>query len=195
MNYKKSFRYMNADFNGDFEPKLALARDWLKDWQNKHNNLFVCGTPGCGKTYLAMSFLNELAKNAPKYPSYAGNPEWWDLEGVEYITASALFDVIKQNFNPKNDWAEETVVKITRTKLLILDELGLGYGTDSESIELTKILDYRWKEGLPTVFLTNLSMSGVGKYLKDRAKDRAMDGADYVEIKSTTRRNKAKEIG
>lgn len=197
MNYKKDFRYANAEFNGDFSEKLMKAREWLRDWRNKHNNLFICGNTGCGKTYLAMAFLNELAKTSHKYESYRNNPEWWDIEGVEYVVSKKLFDTIKLKFasdQTQKSWAINQIKAYARASLLMIDEFGLGYGTDSELIELTDLLDERWRKGLPTVFLSNLSISVIGNYLKERAAQRAFDGAEYIEIKDKTHRIKPKEL-
>lgn len=198
MHYRKEFRYQDADFNGEFTPKLAKARDWLKDWRSKHNNLFVCGNTGCGKTYLAKAFMNELCKTSKKYPAYNGYAEWWDVEDVEYVVSKNLFDTIRTRFSSdKNlsETAKATVFNWSNARLLIIDEFGLGYGTESELIELTELLDTRWQKGLSTVFLSNTNMAGLAKYLKDRAAQRAFDGADYVEIKETeTLRKKPKEL-
>lgn len=201
MFYKKDFRYENADFNGNFTDKLAKARDWLKEWQTKTNNLFVCGSVGCGKTYLAMAFLNELAKKSRYIPPYDTAEQhydgFWDIENVEYIVSKQLFDTIKRKFSTNAQVASDArddIYTYSNIKLLIIDEFGLGYGTESETIELTELLDYRWKKGLATVFLSNLGMKALGDYMKDRARQRAFDGADYVEIKGSSLRTKPKEL-
>ena len=197
MFYTKEYRYKDADFNGEYSEKLTKARDWLKDWRNKHNNLFICGTTGCGKTYLAMAFLNELSKDSKHFEATETLREWWNVENVEYVASKQLFDTIKCKFSTKLEVAQEArsaVYTWTKTQLLILDEIGLGYGTDSELIELTEMLDYRWKNGLPTVFMSNLSIQGLMDYFKNRASQRAFDDAEYVEIKSHTMRKKPKEL-
>ena len=197
MYYRKEYRYQDADFNGKFDEKLVKARDWLANWKEKHNNLFVCGGVGCGKTYLAMAFLNEQTKTAEYIRGDGSCAPFWCLDDIEYVISKKLFDTIRKQFSKDvavSQEAKNDVFVYTKTKLLIIDELGLGYGTESELIELTDLLDARWKNGLPTVFLSNLDMKGLANYLGDRCRQRAFDGAQYVESDSKTHRSKPKEL-
>ena len=148
-----------------------------------------------------MAFLNELSQNSRYVPPYdtAGKQHdgFWVIEDIEYVVSKNLFDTIKRKFSTNSQIASEArddIYTYNNTKLLIIDEFGLGYGTESELIELTELLDYRWKKGLPTVFLSNLGIKALMEYLKDRASQRAFDGANYVEIKDSTMRKKPKEL-
>lgn len=196
MYYQKTFIYENADFNGDFSPKLAKVRDWLKTWRTQHKNLFVCGNCGCGKTYLAMAFLNELSKSTSPISIPTGEQLFY-IPDIEYTTSKALFDTIRRKFSRDFEIqrrAEDDTWQFTVCKLLIVDEFGLGYGTESELIELTELLDERWKAGKPTVFISNITMQEIAKYLGERGRQRAFDGASYVEITDTVKRTKPQEL-
>lgn len=196
MYYRPDFKYKDADFNGTFSEKLTKARDWIRNYKEHHNNLFVCGSTGCGKTYLIMAFLNSLCSEDNFIEGGEYCKDFWSLP-VEYIPSKELFDTIKRKFSKDTgvaDDAKDDLYRIYNTDLLIIDEFGLGYGTESELIELTELIDHRWKKGLPTVFLSNLGMKLLGEYLKDRARQRAFDNADYVEIKDSSMRKKPKEL-
>lgn len=148
-----------------------------------------------------MAFLNDLCKDSKYVPPYESSGQkregFWVIEDVEYIVSKELFDTIKRKFSTNSQTASDArddIYTFDNVKLLIIDEFGLGYGTESELIELTELLDYRWRKGLPTVFLSNLGMKSLTEYMKDRATQRAFDDANYVEIKDSTMRKKPKEL-
>jgi len=198
MNYRKQERFIHADFNASFDPKIEKVKKWLEEWETQKNNLLVCGSSGVGKTWIIMAFLNWLAEQAQLNESKFGNfYTSKDFDNIEYTTAKEFFDTIKLKFSAKSDTRENSenmIWKWERVKLLIIDEMGVQYDTKSEMIELTDIMDNRWRNCLPTIFITNLSMKGLGELLGERARQRIFDGAGYIEFDSKTQRNKPKEL-
>ena len=56
MNYRKTERFIEADINADFEPKIQKVKDWLLKYKEFKNNLIISGMSGTGKTWVIMAF-------------------------------------------------------------------------------------------------------------------------------------------
>jgi DNA replication protein DnaC len=59
--------------------------------------------------------------------------------------------------------------------LLILDEVGMQYGSEGEQVILTDVIDQRYRDMLPIIILTNQDRKGLAEYLGHRAFDRLRD--------------------
>ena len=65
--------------------------------------------------------------------------------------------------------------------LLILDEVGIQFGTDAEKMLLFDVLNDRYEKRRPTLLLSNLTLSEVRGYLGERVFDRLReDGGEVV---------------
>lgn len=198
MNYRIDYRYKDATLDGEFIEELIKVRDWLKDWETKHDNLIICGGAGVGKTWIIHAFFNSFLENATFLEDKKGGFYYSkELEKIEYTRSKDFFDSIKLKFakdTQLREYAENRIWTWQRCRLLIIDEFPGSYETESEKIELMDIMDTRWRKGLPTIFLTNLKMKGLGDYLQDSLRQRIFDGASYVEIDEKTQRNKPKRL-
>jgi DNA replication protein DnaC len=121
--------------------------------------LTLVGSLGTGKTFLACAIGNALL--AKGY-------------GVLYVTAYKLLREIKRSW-ARNAEMDEKAVMARYTggcDLLILDEIGVQYGTDAERVLLFQVIDDRYSELLPTVLVSNLDREGLANVLGERAFDR-----------------------
>jgi DNA replication protein DnaC len=65
--------------------------------------------------------------------------------------------------------------------LLILDEVGVQFGSDTEKLLLFDVLNERYEQRKPTLLLSNLALDGVKAFLGERIYDRLReDGAEAV---------------
>ena len=64
--------------------------------------------------------------------------------------------------------------------LLILDEVGVQYGSESERIELFKVVNGRYDELKPMIMLSNLAITRLLEYLGERIYDRLLDAGGRV---------------
>jgi DNA replication protein DnaC len=64
--------------------------------------------------------------------------------------------------------------------LLVIDEVGVQYGTDGEQTVIFDVLDRRYREMRPTVILTNQDKDGFKGFVGDRTFDRLAETARWV---------------
>ena len=136
----------------------------------KGKGLYLHGNFGCGKTYLITAALNELAKK--------------DIKSAIVFWPEFLKH-LKTLFNT-NDGFEETLNKVTKAPILLIDDIGAENTTAWSRDEiLCPILQYRMDEGLKTFFTSNLNLNELETHLSI-----TKDGADIVKSKRIIERIK-----
>lgn len=137
-----------------------LAKQFVNGWEKAKNGgwgLIFMGTCGTGKTHLASSIALELLGRAR----------------LRYYTAAQLFSLVRSSYGNDSEKTEEEILnQLAQLDLLIIDEIGVQKGSDSELRILFGILDRRVSEGRPTILITNLNPQGLHKLLGERLYDR-----------------------
>lgn len=149
---------------------LAFAREYVEGFEGVRASgrgaIFV-GRPGTGKTHLAAAIGMALLH-----------------EGH-----TVLFATVMRALRPvKDSWAagaamteSQAVALLTAPDLLILDEVGVQFGSDFERHLLFDVLNERYERRRPTLLLSNLPLAEVGEYLGARVLDRLReDGGEQV---------------
>lgn len=147
------------------------------------NNIVISGRVGTGKTFLMYCLIN---RDCPiKTLDYGSKPiEIYENDKYEFTTIKAIIDDIRAGWKSK----AVDISKYLTTPILIVDEIGLQYGTDSERIELYEIFNERWNQELPTIAISNLNKkapagkNSIETILGQRICDRLFSGADYFEL-------------
>ncbi len=125
------------------------------------DGLLMLGPPGLGKTLALCAIVNEACQHwrGPIYRS------WPDV----------LAD-LKAGIGGKRDDARRTAVERLRdAPLLALDELGVKSASDFDHAELFALIDWRYRQQLPTLVATNAGTANfaalVGERIADRLKE------------------------
>lgn len=156
----------------------------FKNPKSINQNIMIVGNMGTGKTHIAYSIVNSMC-------------EQYDIDGVGYYTDGDVeYTTIKEIIeNIRNSWRDtadkydyEIVNRYKTVQLLIVDEIGVQYGTESERIELFDIFDSRYKDMLPIIAISNLNRQQLADTLGARIIDRLLSGAKIVEMKGKSRR-------
>jgi len=125
-----------------------------------------CGMPGTGKTHLACAIGNYVMRTF-------GN-------SVRFVTVFDAIQRIKATYG-NNDKSEADVMRsFAEPDLLILDEVGVQFGTKFEEVIITDIINRRYSDMRPTIILSNLGSEELAQYLGARVIDRMYEGGGGV---------------
>lgn len=144
-------------------------------------SLWLLGTPGTGKSHLGAAMVNHIITSSAKPARMHSGQE--------------IIRLLRSTWNKEKppltpDWEDESgyhggrvitedelINDMARCKLLVLDEIGVGFGSNAEHVQLFEVLDLRYKLEKPTVLLSNLSTTALKAALGDRVYDRLREGA------------------
>lgn len=94
----------------------------------------------------------------------------------ELTTASVIVRKIKETWHNNDRTETEIIEAYSKMTLLIVDEVGVGYNSDTEKMFITEIINNRYENCLPTILMTNLTVSGLTTAIGDRAVSRVAEG-------------------
>jgi DNA replication protein DnaC len=148
---------------------LSVAEGFAENFdavRKAGSNLTFCGNPGCGKTHLACAIANHLL-DAEKT--------------VIYTTVLELIRGIRDTWRRDSRESEtDAVAKYRNVDLLILDEVGVSFGSEAEKNQLFDVVDGRYREMRPTVIVSNLNGKALQECLGPRIFDRLMEVGSTV---------------
>lgn len=139
---------------------LDFAKQYLEAIKKPQTgtSAILCGKPGTGKTHLSVAIGIEAMK--------AGKM-------VLFTTVQRAVRRVKDSWRKESQESEsEAIALLTEPDLLILDEIGVQFGSDFEKNLLFDILNERYEKNKPTLLLSNLTVSEVKAFLGERVYDR-----------------------
>ena len=124
-------------------------------------SLIMVGGVGTGKTLLASAMLDNLV----------------DKNHCKMIKVIDMVRELKATWSRDNIETEELLIKkYCKLDLLILDEVGSQFGSDTEKLFIFDVIDGRYQEMLPTILISNLDIDGVKEVVGERCVDRLREG-------------------
>lgn len=141
---------------------ITTYRDRHTENQNNSAGLILAGNPGTGKTHLACAIGIDLCKKG---------------RSVEFWTVSALFKRIRESYSQGNGKTEQQAIDyFANMDMLIIDEIGVQKGSDSEENLLFDVINARYNLMKPTILITNLEPTAIRKTIGGRVIDRLKEG-------------------
>lgn len=139
--------------------------------------MFV-GKPGTGKTHLAAGIALRLMRR--------------DGRPVLFTTVMRAIRSVKDTWGGNGGKTEtQAIAALVYPDLLILDEVGVQFGSDTEKLILFDVLNERYEKRRPTLLLSNFCIEEVQAYLGERIFDRLReDGGEAVAFDWESHRGK-----
>lgn len=160
---------------------LMTSKNFVRDFDTKHGNIFMFGNAGLGKTYLSHCIANEIIKKN---------------HTVLYLTAPELFSALG-NFLKKRsgDTESDTRSYIFDTDLLIIDDLGSELISEFSISNFFVCINERLNQNRSTIISTNMDFMKLKDTYGERTTSRIQGYYQTLhfygnDIRQTVRREK-----
>ncbi|MBG6222776.1 MULTISPECIES: ATP-binding protein [unclassified Janthinobacterium] len=150
------------------ERALCVAMEFAGNFDAHRRSgtvIVFSGVPGTGKSHLAIAIAQAVMSG----------------HTALYTSAIDAVRMIRNTWRRDSERTETQVLDmLAGVDLLVLDEVGVQYGTEAEQVNLFDIIDKRYRALMPTILLTNQGKGGLKSFLGDRSFDRLREGGQWV---------------
>ncbi|HDP4933638.1 TPA: ATP-binding protein [Escherichia coli] len=152
--------------NDDAKRALKVCQAYASRWPErlqKGGGLVMCGKLGTGKNHLALA----IARHAiTEHQSSA-----------VFTTALKIAREYKSTWSKGSSRTEDEVIRyFTKPDLLIIDEVGVQFGSDAEKLIMFEIINTRYERMKPTILISNQTREELAAFIGERVLDRMSDG-------------------
>jgi DNA replication protein DnaC len=128
-------------------------------------SLVMSGLPGTGKSHLAGAILQAIL------PRHVG----------VYVTLMDLIRMVRETWRRDSETSESALLaRLQSVPLLVIDEIGMQYGTDGERAIVFDVLDRRYRSMKPVILMTNLGKDELRAAVVERVFDRLTEVARWM---------------
>jgi len=166
-------RFKNKTFSNfvrERDPNAySVCRKYARSFgKNKKEGMLLTGLAGNGKTHLSVAIADNVARLKHRM--------------VDKIVFTTVPDMVKRMradmLNNRHKFKED----LFSCNLLILDDLGAEAKTDWTKDICHELIDYRYRESLPTVITTNLGIYRIKDIYGERIFSRIYEMCNGVEL-------------
>ena len=168
-------RYFNASFDNyqtSNEQQEAAVRK-LKSFAERFDKaldlgygFMLLGSHGTGKNHLASAVIRHVITNG---------------HSAKLTTVTKMIRDIRESWRKESGLLESKVIqKFVDYDLLVIDEVGVQYGTDSERISVSEVINDRYSNEKPTILISNLDEQGVTETLGLRIVERMRHNGSII---------------
>ncbi|MHC5536681.1 ATP-binding protein [Singulisphaera rosea] len=132
-------------------------------------SLILCGNAGTGKTHLACAIAQRVILEHAKT--------------AVYMTVGRAFRMVKDTYRRDSERSEQEAISFfSKPDLLVLDEIGVQYGSDAEKNILFEIVNERYEALRPTILISNLALPALTEYAGERVIDRMKENGGKLVV-------------
>lgn len=148
---------------------LTAVRDFAEQFEEHAERgtvLVLAGRTGTGKGHLAAAASMQIIR--------AGRT-------VMFATAREILLWLRASWTDREAPGElEVLNRLVDVDLLVIDEIGVQFGTDAERDQLFGVIDGRYREQRPMILTTNLSPAKLKDVLGDRSFSRLREDGRWI---------------
>lgn len=160
-----SYLPVNAAAQAVRDDARAFA-DAVAHGKHRGGGLFLIGPVGVGKSHLGAAMVRHVIQASPK-------PAGAAMASVRQVVRALRSTWVRDSKRTEG----EVIADLAGHRLLVLDEVGVGFGSDGELVQLFDVIDARYQLQHPTVVLSNLALPDIRSAVGDRIFDRLQEGA------------------
>lgn len=167
-------RFVGLGF-GDYRPvceeaakTLEVCRGFAQEFTGRDGrSLVFVGSPGTGKNMLSAIIGQEVIRR-----------------GFSFLHTSATKVVrrFKDSWKRREVTEEEVLRYFVGPDLLVIDEIGVQFGSATEQMYLTEVINDRYEARKSTILLSNLTLTEVEAVLGVRAMERFCEDGSRVLV-------------
>lgn len=140
--------------------------DKFEDRLTQGGGLVMAGKPGTGKTHLASAIANQVMSTG---------------RSAVFMSVIRAVRSVKDTWRRDSEANEQKAIdRLLAPDLLILDEVGVQWGSEAEKLIMFEVINGRYENMKPTILISNLPEAELEKYLGDRMLDRMREGGGAV---------------
>jgi DNA replication protein DnaC len=130
------------------------------------DGLIFIGSCGTGKNMLAAILCQEVVRQE---------------KSAVHTTIFKLIRAIKDTWRQDSSKNEDAVINsFSDPDLLVIDEIGVQFGSETERLYLTEIINNRYESRKPTILISNLNLDELETVLGTRIIDRFYEGKSAI---------------
>lgn len=151
--------------NADAQRNLEACRRYASSWEKclaAGTSMIMIGNCGTGKNHLAVSMAKNIIRHHRDCRNYGC-----------HATDPRCENTWRHNSERTED---EVIDHFVSLDLLIIDEVGVQFGTPTEITILQEIINARYESVLPTILISNLTFDQLKESIGERIVDRVTDG-------------------
>lgn len=179
-NSKFNFDMIEANTEKQKSVKNRMVK-WCEGFKkDKHEapSVIITGKVGTGKTVIAACLIDDLVNNGV----IKGHADFYhSYNKARLLKLVDMIRMLKGTWRKDSEKTEEQLIKhLSELDLLIIDEVGMGFDSDTEKMFIFDVIDGRYQNELPTILISNLNLDGIKNSIGDRAIDRLRDGGGIL---------------
>lgn len=152
--------------NDDAARCLHVCKAYASKWRERlkqGGGMVMTGKPGTGKNHLALAIAKHVITE--------------HQSSALFTTALRVARKFKSSWGKNAEITEQEVIEAyTSPDLLIIDEVGVQFGSESEKLILFEIINTRYEKMRPTILISNLPKDELSAFIGERVIDRMNDG-------------------